>query len=93
MVGARHLRSAPGHYGPERQNPGVLGQPGTVVLFGDDYINDKSVSGGRIEAGVWLNSCATFGLEGEFFALGDEKTDYYLWSDGNPIVSRPYLRR
>ncbi len=81
--------------GPSAAQPGVLGQPGTVVLFGDDYINDKSVSGGRIQAGMWLNPCATFGFEGEFFALADETTNYYLWStgsgvDGNPIISRPY---
>ena len=37
--------------GPNATNPGVLGEPGTVVLYGDDYLNDKSVSGGRIQAG------------------------------------------
>ncbi len=67
-----------------------LGGPGTVVLFGNDYINDKSVSGGRIQAGMWLNPCATIGFEGEYFGLGDENTRYYQWSDGNPILSRPY---
>ena len=62
-----------------------------MVLFGDDYINNKSVSGGRIQAGMWLNRCATIGFEGEFFVLGDENTNYYHWSrDGNPVISRPF---
>jgi hypothetical protein len=68
-----------------------LGGPGTQVLFGDEYINNKSESGGRIQAGLWLNPCETIGFEGEFLALGDEKTNYNTWSDGNPIVSRPYF--
>ncbi|MGO9113570.1 MAG: BBP7 family outer membrane beta-barrel protein [Thermoguttaceae bacterium] len=76
--------------GPSTDQPGIIGQPGTTVLFGDDNINDKSVSGGRLQAGLWLNACATIGLEGEFFGLGDEVTNYYRWSDGNPILSRPY---
>jgi len=77
--------------GPSVAQPGIIGESGTVILFGDDYINDKSVSGGRIEAGLWLNRCETFGFEGEYFALADENTDYYIWSDGNPIISRPFF--
>ena len=79
--------------GPNADQPGVLGQPGTMVLFGDDYINDKSVSGGRIQAGMWLNPCATIGFEGEFFALADENTNYYLWSNGQPDPLPAVLRR
>ena len=60
------------------------------MLFGDEDINNKSESGGRIQAGMWLNPCATIGFEGEFFALGDENTNYLHWSDGNPIISRPF---
>jgi hypothetical protein len=77
--------------GPSVSQPGIIGENGTTVLFGDDYINNKSESGGRIQAGMWLNRCSTFGFEGEYFALGDEGTDYYIWSDGNPIISRPFF--
>ena len=78
VVGERHPRAALGHHADRTPaNPGYIGEPGTVVLFGDDYINDKSVSGGRIQAGMWLNPCATFGFEGEYFALADENTNYY----------------
>lgn len=76
--------------GPNAANPGYLGTPGTSVLFGDQYINKLSESGGRIAAGIWLNRCETIGLEGEFFGLGEESTSYSLWSDGNPIIARPF---
>jgi len=77
---------------------GTLGTilPSSVqTLFGDDTINNKSESGVRIQAGMWLNPCATIGLEGEYFYLGDENTDYYLWStgsgvNGNPVIVRPF---
>ena len=82
--------------GPNADNAGKINadgspEPGTGVLFGNDYINNKSVGGGRIQAGMWLNPCATIGFEGEFFALGDENTNYYQWSDGKPIISRPFF--
>ena len=73
------------------QNPGKLGDPGTQVLFGGDYVNDKSVSGGRLQVGMWLNRCATIGFEGEYFALDDQITNYYQWSDGTPIIARPFF--
>ncbi len=76
--------------GPTPQQPGYLGEQGTKVLFGDTDINDRERSGGRLQAGAWLNPCATFGIEGEYLALGDATTDFHLWSDGNPIVSRPF---
>ena len=40
---------------------------------------------------MWLNSCATVGLEGEYFGLGDQVSNYYAWSDGTPIISRPFF--
>jgi len=76
--------------GPSAEQPGYIGENGTVVLFGDEDINNKSQSGGRIQAGLWLNPCMTFGFEGEFLSLADATTDFRMWSDGNPIVSRPF---
>jgi hypothetical protein len=76
--------------GPSTAQPGYIGEAGTIIDFGNDYINNKSEAGGRIQAGMWLNRCLTVGFEGEYFALAEQDTDYYIWSDGNPIVSRPF---
>ena len=57
--------------GPDADNPGILGEPGTEILYGDETINGGVRSGGRISFGRWLDSCQTWGLGGEYFALED----------------------
>ena len=71
-------------------HPGALDQPGTVVLYGDNLINDESRSGFRFQAGMWLNRCATVGFEAEFLNLGDEDFNFHQWSDGSTIIARPF---
>ena len=70
-------------------HPGALGQPGTTILYGNDTIDAEARSGFRLQAGVWLNRCATIGFEGEFVDLADENSNFYQWSDGNPLLARP----
>ncbi len=77
--------------GPSPQQPGYIGSAGTQVLFGDSAINGQGSSGGRIQFGLWLNSCHMFGIEGEYVGLGDETTHFYDWSSGDPILSRPFF--
>ncbi len=79
--------------GPNASNPGYLNDPSgtTQILYGNGLINDEIRAGGRIVAGVWLNSCQTIGIEGEYEQLQDESSPFYVWSNGNPIISRPYF--
>ncbi len=70
---------------------GVLGRPGTSVLFGDDRVNDDARSGGRFTGGLWLNCAHTTGIEGSFFFLGRESTDFSIASGGIPILARPFF--
>lgn len=70
---------------------GVLGRPGTVVLFGNERVDGDGRSGGRFTLGAWLNAEHTFGLEGSFFFLEDQSTHFTLSSDGNPIIARPFF--
>ena len=79
--------------GPDADNPGILGEPGTEILFGDETINNGIRSGGRISFGRWLDPCQSWGLGGEYFGLRDESTTFLAASDaeGNPIISRPYF--
>lgn len=77
--------------GPSVSQPGFLGSPGTVILFGNSLVNNTGISGGRITAGMWLNSCNTMGIEGDYFALGTQNTNFYQFSGGNPILSRPFF--
>lgn len=79
--------------GPNATNPGILGEQGTEILFGDETINDSVRSGGRISFGRWLDPCQNWGIGGEYFALEDESTNFFAEGDedGNPIISRPYF--
>jgi len=70
---------------------GVLGFPGTAVLFGDSTVNDGWRSGGRAEAGFWFDDRRTSGIETSFFQLGDAATNFRASSDGNSILARPFL--
>ena len=76
--------------GTSRANAGVLGAPGTQTLFGGDKLNDNFRSGLRIRAGAWLDDCQRFGIEGDFFFLGNSGTGYAAGSDGSTILARPF---
>jgi hypothetical protein len=82
--------------GPSANQPGFIdtnGNPqlGTTVLFGHERINDSLRAGGRLRVGTWLNVCRTVGVEGEYFGLEKAGTNFYTFSDGNPILSRPFI--
>lgn len=77
--------------GPDNTNPGILGEPGTEILFGDDTINDKWRIGGRISAGTWLDECHIWGVEGDYFALDDADQNFFASGHDYPFLSRPFI--
>jgi hypothetical protein len=75
--------------GTPRDQAGILGTPGTVVLFGDERVNDELRPGFRVRAGAWLDDCCTCGIEASLFYLdpaGDSLT-----AGGPGIVARPFI--
>lgn len=75
--------------GTPRIDAGVLGEPGTTVLFGGDELNDEGRSGARIVLGRQLTSCTK--IEGEWFDLGETGEDFSATSTGTPILARPFF--
>lgn len=69
---------------------GVLGQPGTQVLFGGPLNDDFNV-GGRFQLGYWLDKCNTIGIQAGFFFLGQNSTNYSASGDGSTILARPFF--
>jgi hypothetical protein len=69
---------------------GVLGQPGTSVLFGDTAVNRRARSGARAEAGAWLDARGDVGIEGGFLVLSGEGSTFAASSSGDPILARPF---
>jgi Putative beta barrel porin-7 (BBP7) len=68
--------------------PGVLGQPGTTVLFGGSDVDNQVRSGGRITGGFWLNNCQTSGLEGSYFFLASRSVRF---DDDSALIARPFF--
>ena len=70
---------------------GVLGAPGTSVLFGDSTVNDEWRSGLRARIGYWFDSRRRIGIEGSFFGLEQASTEFNTGSAGTPILARPFF--
>ncbi|MGA2617385.1 MAG: BBP7 family outer membrane beta-barrel protein [Thermoguttaceae bacterium] len=70
---------------------GVLGQPGTRVLFGDQTVNTDVHSGERITLGYWFEPCHCIGIEASYLGMGREATSFFAASPETPIVARPYF--
>jgi hypothetical protein len=71
--------------------PGALGQPGTVVLFGNGHVSNDVSSGGRLRFGYWFSNEQNWGVEGSLFWLGQRSTNFVAASGGTPALFRPYF--
>ena len=70
---------------------GVLGAPGTTVLFGNSAVNDGWRSGGRLQAGYWLDPQRKRGIEFSFFDLQDASTGFATNSSAHSILAQPFV--
>jgi hypothetical protein len=75
---------------------GVLGKPGTMVIFGQGTGNNLeygAASGARLFGGFWFNQREDCGLESSTFAL-EKKFDraFSRFSDpsGSPLIASPF---
>jgi hypothetical protein len=70
---------------------GVLGQPNTVVLLGNQGLNEGLRAGERVSFGSWLDANDNLGVEFSYLSLG-RSNDRSTWtSDGSPILARPFF--
>jgi hypothetical protein len=69
---------------------GVLGLPGTDILFGDHRVDTDVRHGGRINFGRWRDDDQFMGIEFSFMGMGGADTRYTATSQGNPILARPF---
>src|SRR3954469_24044431 len=71
---------------------GVLGAPGTTILFGNATVGDDWRPGGRLRAGYWFDPGRKMGIEGHFFGLADTSTDFRASSAGAPVLlAQPFF--
>ena len=72
-------------------NAGVLGAPGTRILFGGDGLQDNPQPGVRGEIGLWLDNTARVGVGGSFTGLQDDTVRFSASSDGSTILAQPFF--
>jgi Putative beta barrel porin-7 (BBP7) len=70
---------------------GILGQPGTVILFGGSTVDYGPQSGGRFTAGYWLDCDQTMAIEGSLFFLGQGTVPFAANSAAFPVLARPIV--
>jgi hypothetical protein len=73
--------------------PGVIGQPGTTVLYGGQPVDFGAASGLRLSAGVTLSRDAGLSLEGSWLMLERQSKSFSVASDanGNPVFAQPII--
>jgi hypothetical protein len=69
---------------------GVLGQPGTTVLFGNSTVDEGLRSGIRLGLGGWIDKDHTLGIDTGFFVLESKNALFSASSTGTPILARPF---
>ncbi len=69
---------------------GVLGRPGTVVLFGGD-VDQGLRSGARFTAGGVLDELGGWGAEVSGFFLPGHTVHFAAGSEGEPVIARPFF--
>ena len=76
--------------GTAQDQAGVLGEPGTTILFGGSDLDGDAVSGGRFSLGMWLDPCQRQGLEFSYFTLGTQTASFGASNADYAILARPF---
>jgi hypothetical protein len=75
------------------EDAGVLGEPNTQILYGNEDILTSALHGARIRSGIWIDQNNMLGIQGEYFGFGTQSTRFSGQSDadGLPILARPFF--
>ena len=70
---------------------GVLGNGSTQILGGNQDFGDGLRPGGRLRMGYWFDPCRKFGIQGDFFALGNGGDSARFNGNGTDSFARPFF--
>jgi hypothetical protein len=68
---------------------GVIGQPTTTILFGNELVNEEVQAGGRVIWGLWLDRDHNVAATGRFFGLGGD-SESFTSDPGLAVLARPF---
>jgi hypothetical protein len=70
---------------------GVLGVPGTRILFGNSEVDDDARSGIQFTLGAWLDPCRCHGVQASYLWLDDESESFAGSQNNFDILARPFF--
>jgi hypothetical protein len=70
---------------------GALGDPNTVVEFGNSTVNGGPYSGARFLAGYWFGPAHLLGFEVGGFFLGSNSRNFNDFAAGDRVLARPFI--
>jgi hypothetical protein len=71
---------------PADAPPGAVGQPGTMAIF-SDRVGPNGFSGARVSLGLWLDAQQTWGIEANYFFLGQRHLALLAGHNGDPAAT------
>jgi hypothetical protein len=74
-----------------RADVAQLDDPDTLILSGDETVNDDWRSGYRVVAGLWLDCCQSWSIGGDYFNVGNDDFHFLGEPDPSRIISRPFF--
>ena len=78
--------------GTPASQAGVVGQPGTSILSGNDWAAGTMRTGGRVTVGYWFDPRQLGGIDAQYFELADAKYGgTFSNQGGNVLLARPYV--
>jgi len=77
--------------GTAQGQAGILGAPGTALLFGNQAVDSNARAGGRFALGGWLTPCQDLGIEATYLFLGTAAARFQASDQTNPILAQPFL--
>ncbi|MEQ8790121.1 MAG: BBP7 family outer membrane beta-barrel protein [Pirellulaceae bacterium] len=70
---------------------GVLGQPGTTVLFGGEHLHDDTQPGARFAIGGWIDADRHMGVELNYLFLDEDVDLFHATSSQVAVLGRPFF--
>ena len=70
------------------EQDGVL--PDATDLYKAGKETSQMTPGMRLDFGTWIDHCEVTGVGGRFWFLGKDSGDYFVDSDQEPVIARPF---
>ena len=77
--------------GTDISEAGILGQPGTSVLLGNQDLRGGFQPGERFVLGTWLGHTQTWGIEASYLQLNPQSVSQQFDDTNAPILARPFF--